>query len=104
MAASSISHGWIPDRVVDWLGVIAGILLFAYLVNLFLKMRRPEADSSARGCFGVVAIITGTLLALLVTGMVFHLRLLTVAVAVITQVTVIFLAPEIVRMMIRDKK
>jgi hypothetical protein len=99
---SWMSRGWIPDRVVDWLGVIAGALLVAYLVNLFVKMRRPDADSSAKGCIGFVALLTGLLLVLLIVGLVFHVRLLTLAVAAITEVTLLFLAPEIVRMVIRD--
>jgi hypothetical protein len=100
MAASWISHGWIPDRVVDWLGVIAGVLLVAYLVNLLVKARKP--DPSAQGCFPVMVFIVATMLAVLIVGLVFHVRVLTAFVAGITDVTVIFLAPEIVGMMIRD--
>jgi hypothetical protein len=92
----------IPEHWILPLGLVAGVLLLAYLLNLLLKLRNRKLDSNARGCFGLVAIVIGTLLAVLIIGMAFRIRLLVVIVASVTLVPVVFLVPDVVRMILRD--
>jgi hypothetical protein len=98
------AHSLIPEGLIFPLGIVAGILLLAYLVNLLLKLRSRKFDSNAKGWFGLAGIVTSTLLVILVVGMVFRVRLLIVMVAAVTLVPVLILAPEIAWMIFRDRR
>jgi hypothetical protein len=102
IAAISSHRSVIPERWVFPLGGIAAALLLAYLLNLLLKSRDPKLDSNGSSWLGMAAVFSGALLAILTVGLIFRIRLLVVIVTVVTLVPVIFLAPDVVRMSLRD--
>ena len=99
---SFTSSRFIPDRVVHFAGLVACALLAAYLANLLFKLSKRTGNSNEKGCLTITAVVTGAMLAFLIVGLIFHLRLLTVAISAITIVPFVILLPEMIGITIRN--
>jgi hypothetical protein len=102
------SAGSIPDSWVLLIGAVGGLLLVAYFVgllwNLYSPTGRAARDSSAGGCLGASAVVTGGFLLLLAIGLIFRVRALIVGVAGLPIVAVLILAPEFVWNKIKSRR